>query len=563
LAKLPRMHSATKTLAPILAALVLPWPAAALTNKVLIIGIDGTMPSAMTVARTPNLDALRASGAYSERALTHPITHSAACWTAMFTGVWGDKNGVNDPGNNFYNPRFDVYPNFMQRLETVNGNWSTVAFLRWAPLSAALGGTDVVQSFGSDDALVAATCNRLTNSNPDVFYTILLDVDSAGHSYGWGASVTNYVLAIEAADARVGQIMSALTNRVSYAQEDWLVIVLSDHGQHDSTLEQSRVTFHIVSGPAAARGEMHPSPAIVDVCATVLMHMGVPIDPAWDLDARIEGLPRPPASYGTNLVLNGDAEANSATNNYYLRDDNQNIDRGIAWWFDPSPITLGGYGAHPDFPSATSAGPAHRGQGFFLGAIGASNQISQWIDLSPLGAEIDDPGADCALSGFLGGMGSDPAEAVFSARFLSSSKTELGVASIGPVTPADRGHATGLIERTATCRLPPGTRLVQFLLTMRSPAVTNNASADNLSFVLTAVPEPAFEVAAPERIGPGWGLAVKDSRTNRLYILERSEAFPAWTPVTPPTLGTGGSLLLADTNPPPSRAFYRVKAQRP
>jgi hypothetical protein len=73
----------------------------ALTNKVLIIGIDGTMPSALAVARTPNLDALKPNGSHSVRVVTHPITHSAACWSSLFTGVWGDKHGVNDPGNSF------------------------------------------------------------------------------------------------------------------------------------------------------------------------------------------------------------------------------------------------------------------------------------------------------------------------------------------------------------------------------------------------------------------------------------------------------------------------------
>ena len=43
----------------------------ALTNKVLIIGIDGTMPSAVAVARTPNLDALKSNGCHSVRVVTH------------------------------------------------------------------------------------------------------------------------------------------------------------------------------------------------------------------------------------------------------------------------------------------------------------------------------------------------------------------------------------------------------------------------------------------------------------------------------------------------------------
>src|SRR3954465_10165893 len=96
--------------------------AVALTNKVLIIGIDGTMTSALAVARTPNLDALRSNGCFSVRSVTHPVTHSAACWSSMFTGVWGDKHGVNDPGNSFAGNQFAAYPSFFKRIEAANSN---------------------------------------------------------------------------------------------------------------------------------------------------------------------------------------------------------------------------------------------------------------------------------------------------------------------------------------------------------------------------------------------------------------------------------------------------------
>src|SRR6185503_12841036 len=92
----------------------------ALTNKVLIIGIDGTMPSALAVARTPNLDALKSNGCHSVRVVSHPVTHSAASWSSLFTGVWGDKHGVNDPGNSFAGNHFAAYPSFYARLEAAN-----------------------------------------------------------------------------------------------------------------------------------------------------------------------------------------------------------------------------------------------------------------------------------------------------------------------------------------------------------------------------------------------------------------------------------------------------------
>ncbi len=48
-----------------------------------------------------------------------------------------------------------------------------------------------------------------------------------------------------------GAIFHELAERL---KKRGMVIVLSDHGKHDNTLEESRVTFHIVNGPAAARG---------------------------------------------------------------------------------------------------------------------------------------------------------------------------------------------------------------------------------------------------------------------------------------------------------------------
>src|SRR5678815_3667741 len=156
----------------------------ALTNKVLIIGIDGTMPSAVAVANTPNLNALKSNGCHSVRVVTHPVTHSAACWSSMFTGVWGDKHGVNDPGNSFAGNQFATYPSFFKHLEDTNSALNTVCLARWAPLLTVVPNADVKLSYGSDSAITTETINRLTTTNPDVMYMILLDVDSAGHTYG-------------------------------------------------------------------------------------------------------------------------------------------------------------------------------------------------------------------------------------------------------------------------------------------------------------------------------------------------------------------------------------------
>jgi len=526
--------------------------ASALTNKVLIIGIDGTMPAALAVARTPNLNALKSNGCHSVRVVSHPVTHSAAAWSSMFTGVWGDKHGVNDPGNSFSGNQFATYPSFYRRLETANSNLNTLAFARWAPMLTAVPDADVKLAFDSDNAVTTETCRRLTNSNPDVFWMLLLDVDSAGHSSGWGPTVSNYVRAIEIADGRVGQIIGALTNRTTYAEEDWLVIVQTDHGEHDHPdPERSRIVFSIYSGRSAGRGVIWPAPAIVDVCATVLTHMNVGIQPSWNLDARVAGFPLPRTRYGTNLIFNGDAESTSGTNNF-------TPNRGIAWWFDLGSTSLGIYGANTAFPAMESHGPTNRGRNFFLG--GTTNcSIQQRIDISDLVADIDGPGVDYTLSGWFGGSASQEDWAGLTATFLDAAGSVIGSGTVGHVTAAERAGITGLLARSTNGSLPLGTRFIEFNLTNRVVSGLNDASADNLSFVLAL---PPLQITGQQFVESDWRVEFT-SRLDRYYVLERTQDFSLWTEVTSPTAGTGNSAVLVDTNPPPTQAFYRITSRPP
>jgi hypothetical protein len=53
------------------------------------------------------------------------------------------------------------------------------------------------------------------------------------------------------------------------------------------------------------------------------------------------------------------------------------------------------------------------------------------------------------------------------------------------------------------------------------------------------------------------------SRTNWTYRLERTADFASWAASSMAVTGTGGTLILTDTNPPAPALFYRVRAERP
>jgi hypothetical protein len=90
-------------------------------------------------------------------------------------------------------------------------------------------------------------------------------------------------------------------------------------------------------------------------------------------------------------------------------------------------------------------------------------------------------------------------------------------------------------------------------------SILAHGALDNLT--VTVPPPPVQDLAgAPSN---GVWQAQFLSRTNWLYALERTTAFPSWTSVTATAPGNGVTLLLQDTNPPAVQAFYRVRACRP
>ena len=74
------------------------------------------------------------------------------------------------------------------------------------------------------------TVQYLAAANPDVVMVHLDQVDGAGHSSGYSPTVPAYLRAIEVVDGIVGDLLVAVNARSNIEQEDWLVIVTTDHG---------------------------------------------------------------------------------------------------------------------------------------------------------------------------------------------------------------------------------------------------------------------------------------------------------------------------------------------
>lgn len=183
--------------------------------------------------------------------------------------------------------------------------------------------------------------------------------------------------------------------------------------------------------------------------------------------------------FGSNLIVNGDAESDVASS--WLAFD------GYA---RPQAVNYG-----PNWVQPTQPGPANRGKRLFVGD-GARTAGYQMFDL---GATLMQP-LSFRLSGWLGGWAAQADNALLYVSFLDLGDSEIGHAAIGPVTPADRRGATGLLYREASDWLPVGTSRLMFSLSMeRVGGGDNDGYADNLAFVLNAAP-----AMVPEPAGLAW-----------------------------------------------------------
>jgi arylsulfatase A-like enzyme len=281
---------------------------AAQVKKVLVIGIDGVRPDVLARVPTPNVDALAATGTFSDVAQTGQPTVSGPGWSSLLIGVWPAKHGVTN--NDFTGERYDRYPDFLTRIERARPELVTFAAVDWVQLAAdTLGGPvisaaiDDRQVFDgyvhgwaeADSLIVDVSVRRLRDSDVDAAFVYLGNPDETSHESG--SIGEEYEGAIALSDRHVGMLIDAVRARPTYEDEDWLILVSTDHGRrpdggHGGDTPGESTIFYIASGPSAAVGRPASPPGIVDVAVTALAHVGIEIDPAWELDGRVVGLRR-------------------------------------------------------------------------------------------------------------------------------------------------------------------------------------------------------------------------------------------------------------------------------
>jgi predicted AlkP superfamily pyrophosphatase or phosphodiesterase len=268
---------------------------------VLLICLDGFSVKLLTPNTTPHLYNLLSKSSYTLNSYVNDITLSGASWASCSKGVWRNKHHFVDnstPNDYLTSP----YLSFITRIKRQQPNTHVSAFVNWLDLINfnifPRDDCDTIFHNVNDDIVVDAFISYVTNvsSNDNECHIVHLDeTDHVGHNLGFTSSdkvslTEEYKHAGMRIDERVRRLMESLHFRKNYDEEDWMVCITTDHGgiekDHGDDIWSLRNNWIILHGSSVKKGEMIPSPSMVDIAPTVLMHLGIQQDREWSLDGR-------------------------------------------------------------------------------------------------------------------------------------------------------------------------------------------------------------------------------------------------------------------------------------
>ena len=279
------------------------------TKKALYIGMDGTRFDALQAAEAPNLDRLIKDGIYADNCLIlgeryqKNDTISGPGWSTILTGVWADKHGVHD--NSFKGKNYEAFPHFFARIRAQKPDARLVSLITWSPIEDHIVShadvhkkyEDSSKDYAKFDASAAEEAvTQLADPKLDCLFLYFGQVDETGHKHGFHPTVKEYRAGIERVDAHIGKVLEALAKRETLQNEDWLIVVTSDHGgqgtNHSNGHKVPEIlnSFMVVSGESAKRGQFEEQTYLVDPVVTVLAHLGVKLQDDWKLDGQPRGL---------------------------------------------------------------------------------------------------------------------------------------------------------------------------------------------------------------------------------------------------------------------------------
>jgi len=290
-------------------------------KKALFVIVDGIPRDVIEKVATPNLDSIAAVGGYApaytggqKGTYSETPTISAVGYNSLLTGTWVNKHNVW--GNDIAAPNY-AYWSIFRFLKDQYPHKRTAVFSTWLDNRTKLIGEGLPQtnhlrvthSFDGfeldtlrfphdgeklyiqaiDELVVDEAADYLRKQAPDLSWVYLEFTDDMGHRYG---DSEKFYQAVRQMDGQMGRLWRAIRFREKNFNEDWLVVITTDHGRdaqtgkgHGGQSDRERATW-IVTNAQDRNAQFQATPGIVDIMPTLARHLAIalPKAQAFELD---------------------------------------------------------------------------------------------------------------------------------------------------------------------------------------------------------------------------------------------------------------------------------------
>lgn len=287
----------------------------AATPKAVFILLDGIPADLMESVSTPFFDEIAKDGGYARAYVggqaggaSESPTVSAVGYNSLLTRTWAIKHRVYS--NQIRSPDYRYWDIF-HLVQQHNPDQNTALFSSWEDKRTKLLGHGRPEAGGDkldyyfdgfendeqrfphaeareyikqiDDLVSREAARYLAQHGPDLSWVYLEFTDNIGHLYDDGDEMA---AAITLMDVKVGRIRRSVQARQQAEDEDWLVVITTDHGgdaltgkSHGGQTDRER-TIWIATNSTALNEHFSNLPGIVDILPSILTHLEIAVPQA-------------------------------------------------------------------------------------------------------------------------------------------------------------------------------------------------------------------------------------------------------------------------------------------